>query len=607
MHRRRFALALVCLLCSVNWAQADPVSFRATDLDGSIFTSDGRVTAVVFLGTECPISRRAVPTLNEQRAKFDPNLVQIVGVISDPTVTRKAAVQFRDEYKATFTILFDASGTLARQLKPKTLPEAFVIARTGQIAYRGRIDDGFVAPASPRTVVSHHELADAIDDLVAGRAVRAPETKAVGCIFEAWDKHVGATTRQSVTYSRDIAPILNASCVQCHREGDVAPFPLASYEDAAKRAKFIASVTADRSMPPWKAEPNFGHFQDERRLSDDEIRLIGEWTAAGAPEGNRDDLPPPRKFASGWALGEPDLVVRMPEPFTVPADGRDVYRAFVAPVDIPADSYVAGFEFRPDAASVVHHCIMYLDTTGRARQLDADDPKPGYVSFGGPGFLPSGALGGWAPGAAPHRLPDGVGKPLEKGSDLVFQMHYHPDGREHADRSSVAIYLAKKPVTQVVAMIPLGTRDIDIPAGESNYVREASMTLPCDATITGITPHMHLLGREMKVTATKTDGAIVPMIWIKDWDFRWQDQYAYAEPIMLPKGTRIDLRAVYDNSVDNPRQPNDPPKRVRRGEQTTDEMCLCFIQYQTGDRNDIRLIRRAAVGARIQQALERTP
>jgi peroxiredoxin len=606
MLGRLIALMMIAFAAgAIPVAPAEPVSIRSTDLDSELFTSDGKITAIVFLGTECPISRRAVPTLNELHANLDQRDVQIVGVISDPSVTRKAAATFRDEYKAAFTILFDGSGTIARQLKPTHVPEAFVLDRAGRVAYRGRIDDSFVAPASPKTIVSHHELADALDDLLTGRAVRVTETKAVGCIFEAWDAREGATTRPSVTYARDVAPILSVNCVQCHRDGDVAPYPLTSYEDVAKRAKLIASITSDRTMPPWKAQPNFGHFKDERRLSDDEIRLIGEWAEAGAPEGNRDDLLPPRKFASGWALGEPDLVIRMPEPFAVPASGRDVYRAFVAPIDVPPDSYVAAFEFRPDAASVVHHCIMYLDTIGRARQFDAADPEPGYVSFGGPGFAPTGALGGWAPGATPRRLPDGVGKPLPRGSDLVFQVHYHPDGREHVDRSSVAIYLAKKPVTQVVAMIPLGTRDIDIPAGEANYVREASVTLPCDATITGITPHMHLLGREMKVTATRPDGAVVPMIWIRDWDFRWQDQYAYAEPILLPKDTRIDLRAAYDNSADNPRNPNNPPRRVRRGEQTTDEMCLCFIQYQTGDVKDIRLIRRAAIGQRVRDALSK--
>jgi hypothetical protein len=426
------------------------------------------------------------------------------------------------------------------------------------------------------------------------------ETKPVGCVFEAWEKKDIAG---KVTYSRDIAPILNANCVSCHRANEIAPFPLDSFTDAAKRAKQLAAATESRYMPPWKPAANFGHFQGEHRLTDREIELIGAWAEVGAPQGSADDLPPAPKFASGWQLGTPDIVAKMPQPFTIPAGGADIYQAFVVPLNLPEDTYVAGIEFHPDAKTVVHHCILYLDNTGAARKLDEADPAPGYRSFGGPGFTPTGSLGGWAPGATSSLLPDGVGRPVRAGSDVVFQMHYHPDGREHTDQSSVAIYLQKKPITKVVASIPVGTRQIDISPGDANYTRIISFTLPADMTLIGAIPHMHLLGRTMSVAATAPDGKAIPIIRIDDWDFRWQGQYRYAEPLTLPQGSTIHFEAKYDNSDANPNNPNNPPKRVTHGEQTSDEMCLCFLEFMADSPAESQNIRRAVGRAMVANAI----
>lgn len=357
---------------------------------------------------------------------------------------------------------------------------------------------------------------------------------------------------------------------------------MTSFADAAKRSKQIAAVTDSRLMPPWKAAADFGRFVDERRLSDAQIALLAKWSEAGAPLGNPADLPPPQTFPDGWMLGKPDIVLAMPSPFAVPAGGADIYRAFDLPVDLPEDTYISAVEFRPGARTVVHHSLFFLDNTGEARKRTAanTDGQPGYTSFGGIGFLPSGGLGGWAPGATAYRLPDGTGRLLKKNSDVVLQVHYHPDGRPHQDQCQLALYLAKTPVTRRIISFPLGTRQIDIPAGDKQYVREIHITAPLPITLTGVTPHMHLLGREMKVTATRPDGQVIPLIWINDWDFRWQDQYRYVEPIHLPVGTRIDMKVTYDNSDDNPANPSSPPRRVTYGEQTTDEMCLCFLQME---------------------------
>ncbi len=393
------------------------------------------------------------------------------------------------------------------------------------------------------------------------------------------------------TFTKDVAPILLENCAGCHRPGEVGPFPLLTYQDAAKRADFLLDVTAGRRMPPWKPEPGFGDFHDARRLSDAQLRTVADWVAAGAPEGDPKDLPPTPRFPEGWQLGTPDLVLEMPEGFAVPADGPDVQRCFAIPIPIEADRTVAAVEFRPGNRRVVHHAILYLAAAGSAREKDQADPGPGYASFGGPGVPPAGALGGWAPGATPRRLPDGTGRMLRAGNDLILQVHYHPDGKPEVDRSVVGIYFTRAPVEKYVAGIAVRSRDIHIPAGEArHHVRAESAPLPVDALALGISPHMHNVGREMKVVAETPAGATIPLIWIKDWDFNWQGQYQYAGPIRLPKGSILKVDASYDNSAANPRNPSSPPRLVEWGEQTTDEMCLLGLQVTANSTADLMKI-----------------
>lgn len=399
------------------------------------------------------------------------------------------------------------------------------------------------------------------------------------------------------TFSKEIAPILWKNCAGCHRPGEVGPFPLLTYKDAARRANFLKEITAERKMPPWKPEPGFGAFHDVRRLDDVEIKAIADWADAGAPEGNPADLPKPPTFPEGWQLGTPDLVLEMPEAFSVPADGRDVQRCFVIPIPTDADRTVAAVEFRPGNARVVHHALFYLDTTGAGRRKDRSDPGPGYAAFGGPGIIPTGGLGGWAPGAMPRRLPEGTGKFLRKGSDLILQVHYHPDGKPETDRSTVGIFFTKEPARSIVAGFAVRSRGIYIPAGaKRHHVHAESQPLPAPVSAVGLTPHMHNLGREMKVVAETPEGASIPLIWIKDWDFNWQGQYQFLESVRLPKGTVVKLDAYYDNSAENPRNPSNPPVDVRWGEQTTDEMCLLGMQVVTDSPADLRKIVATSAG-----------
>jgi hypothetical protein len=267
----------------------------------------------------------------------------------------------------------------------------------------------------------------------------------------------------------------------------------------------------------------------------------------------------------------------MPEPYVVPADGPDVFRCFVIPLELPGDRFVGAVEFQPGNRSVLHHSIFFLDRSGAARALDAADPEAGYRSFGGPGFQPVGALGGWAPGHRPHPLPAGVGKLLRKGSDLVLQNHYHPTGKAERDLSAVGLYFLEAAPSKVLVSIPIIQRRLDIPPDVARHRVSTSFTTPLDLELIGIAPHMHYLGREMKLTANLPNGRVEPLIWIADWDFNWQGVYDYDRPLTLPRGTRIDLEAIYDNTSNNARNPNSPPQRVFWGESHRDEMALCLL------------------------------
>lgn len=394
------------------------------------------------------------------------------------------------------------------------------------------------------------------------------------------------------TFTKHIAPILFKNCATCHRPGEVAPFPLLTYEDAAKRADQLVRVTHNRYMPPWKPAPGYNDFQDARVLSDAEIATIAAWAKQGAPQGDPEDLPPAPHFPDGWQLGTPDLVIQLPHPFTVPAEGRDVYQCFVIPMGLVRDAAVTGMEFRAGNRRVVHHAILFLDSKGAARKKDAQTPEDGYKCFGGPGFLASGSLGGWAPGMTPHFLPEGTARPVPKGSDLVLQLHYHPDGKVETDQSQLGIYFAKTPTKKYFYAFPLPQLALEIPAGESHYKTGVSFTAPMDMDLVGVIPHMHLLGQEMKVTATLPDGTVKPLIYIDDWDFNWQGEYAFKSPVHVPKGTRFDLEAIYDNSDGNPNNPHFPPQQVKWGENTTDEMALAFLQFVTNNPDDRKTIRR---------------
>jgi mono/diheme cytochrome c family protein len=378
------------------------------------------------------------------------------------------------------------------------------------------------------------------------------------------------------TFNRDIAPILYQNCSNCHRPGEVAPFALLTYQDAAKRAKQISDITQARVMPPWKATPGYGDFLDARRLTEAQIATIRDWAVHGTPEGDTSGKPARPKFPNGWLAGEPDQVFKMTQAYTVPSEGPDQFRCFVIPLNADQDEYVKKVEFRAGNAKIVHHALLFLDTTGEARGRE-EAPGQGYSCVGGPGLDITGSLGGWAPGTLPSTAPAGVAHTIKKGSDLVLQIHYHLDGKPEKDQSIVGLTFSKDPPTKGSTLFVLRNEKIDIPAGDSQYLVKASGELPMDAEAIGIFPHAHYLCKDMKVDAHLPDGAVIPLIWIKDWDFNWQGSYRYASPVKLPKGTRLEMQYTYDNSAVNPHNPSDPPREVKFGEETTNEMAFAFV------------------------------
>ncbi len=387
----------------------------------------------------------------------------------------------------------------------------------------------------------------------------------------------------SVNYNRHIAPILAKNCAACHHEGEVAPFALMDYKDAKKRAKQLALVTQSGFMPPWKAEHGFGEFSGEMRLTEDEKGLLKQWAEDGTPEGNAADKPVAPTFPKGWTVGAPDLVAEMPEAYALAASGRDEYRCFVIPTNYSEDRYIRSVEVKPGNRNIVHHVIAYLDTTGEGRRKDVADPAPGYSSFGGPGFAPSGVIAGWAPGNQPYSLPEGIGILLPKGADIIMEVHYHKSGKAEKDQTKIGLAFQKTPVDKRVRSAAVLNPFLNIPAGRSDYPVEASVTLPGNAHILSATPHMHLLGKEMTVTAITPEGATLPLVRIPKWDFNWQISYNFKEALAVPKGTKLHLLAKYDNTTSNPHNPSSPPRNVHWGEQTTDEMCIAFVSYLVDD------------------------
>jgi Flp pilus assembly protein TadD len=399
---------------------------------------------------------------------------------------------------------------------------------------------------------------------------------------------VSSASAESITYTKHIAPLVADRCAMCHHPGGPAPFSLLSYGDVKRRAALIAAVTESRYMPPWKADPSNGPFVGQHPLGDGDIRMIRQWLDEGAVEGNARDLPPSAEWTEGWQLGKPDVIVTLPAPYTLPPDGTDVFRIFVLSIPTSAPRFVRALEFRPGNARVVHHANIRIDKTAASRQLDDEQPGPGYDGLlAHSAQYPDGHFLGWTPGQVAPLLPKDLAWTLDPHSDLVVELHMRPSGKPEAVVPSIGLYFSDTAPTRTPAMLRLGRQSIDIPAGEGNYTITDSYVLPVDADVQAVQPHAHYRAHDVRGDATLPDGSTRTLIAIKDWDFRWQHVYRFETPVHLPKGTRLSMRYTYDNSAANPRNPEQPPKRARWGQRSSDEMGDLWIQVLTRSESDL--------------------
>src|SRR4051812_2452208 len=393
-----------------------------------------------------------------------------------------------------------------------------------------------------------------------------------------------------VTFNRDIAPIVFTKCQSCHHPGGPAPFSLLSYAPARQHASQIALATRRGFMPPWRAEPVPGGFAGQQHLSASEIDLFERWAAGGAVEGDAADLPPVPSWHEGWQLGKPDLVVTPPA-YTLQAEGTDVFRVFVIPLPVTGVRFVRGLEFQPGNPKVVHHANIRIDSTGASRRFDEQDPAPGYEGLiAHSAVYPDGHFLGWTPGQVAPLLPADLAWRLPPHTDLVVELHMQPSGKTEQVQPSIGLYFGNDPPARTPAMIRLGKQSIDIPPGDRQYVITDSFVLPVDVEVQAVQPHAHHRARAVRGVATLPDGTERPLIEIKDWDFRWQHVYRYNAPFTLPSGTTVSMQFTYDNSEDNVRNPDRPPRRVVWGQRSADEMGDLWIQVLTRTERDLNVL-----------------
>ena len=416
----------------------------------------------------------------------------------------------------------------------------------------------------------------------------------------AFAAHHGAAKRQSplkpassqtqVTFNHDIAPIVFRNCAQCHHPGEAGPFSLLTYADVKAHGRQIAFVTSKHIMPPWLPEPGELKFADELRLTDAEIATIQKWVDQGEIEGNPSDLPTQPAFSAGWQLGKPDVIVRATKPYLLPASGSDSYWNFVFRTPVHSSRWLKAIEIRPGDKRLVHHANVLVDREENGRRLEKE---PG-AGFGGmelviesEAFDPDSHFLFWKPGSPPYVEPDGMALRLDKNTDLVLNTHFQPSGKPELIQPTLGLYFTDKPATMHPILLQLDNdRMLDIPAGEKNFLVSDDFTLPVDASVLAIYPHAHYLGKDLLGFATLPDGTKKTLIHIGNWDLNWQAVYRYAEPVDLPAGTTISMRFTYDNSADNIRNPNQPPKRVVAGNRASDEMAHLWLQVLPKESSD---------------------
>lgn len=520
---------------------------------------DAKAVVVVFLGTECPLARMYAPRLAELSEELKGQGVQFVGVISNVQDSVADITKFVDDTGVKFPVLVDAKAELADEFGAKRTPEAFVLDHERIIRYQGRIDDQF-GVGLKRPEIGRRDLTEAVSEVLAGKTVSQPTTALVGCLIGR-PKQADATAE--VTFNKHIAPLLNKRCVACHREGENAPFSVTSYDEVKGWADTIVEVVDAGRMPPWFASPEHGKFVDESRLSDAEKKLLRDWASAGCPQGDPKDAPKTPEFPQGWGMPLPDVVVPMSKTaYSVPATGVIPYQHFVADPGFTEDKWMVASEVRPGNRAVVHHVLVFLIRPGEdvTRRL-----------------LSGQLLSAYAPGNPPKLSRPGMAMKIPAGSKILFQMHYTTNGKAVDDISSLGMkFCDEKDVRQEVISGWAVNFSFKIPPNTDDYPVQSTFKFKEDRMLLQLTPHMHLRGKSFRYVAKYPDGTSEILLDVPKFDFNWQIDYHLAEPKLMPKGTVLHCSATFDNSSNNPSNP-DPARTVTFGEQTWDEMMIGWL------------------------------
>jgi len=587
--RWRYARELIWLfVCGTCFCQALNEPCRADAADAEVIDNfvlrdargreyrladvDAPIHVIAFLGTECPLAKLYAPRLVALARRFDEERVAFWGIDANRQDSIEEIEHFARRYGIEFPLLRDPGNRVADLFSARRTPEVFVLDDQRRIRYRGRIDDqyGFYEDGRnfQRPAPSRHDLAEAITSLLENRPVERPETTAYGCLIG----RVGQPDTDSpVTWSEHVAPIFQRRCQTCHREGEIAPFPLISYEDVQGWEPMIGEVVSQGRMPPWHADAPPGQFANDARLSETEKEIILTWVEHGGPQGDSSLAPAAATFTEGWQIGEPDRVIYMSdEAVDVPPAGVVEYRYYVVDPQFHEDRWIRAAEARPGNSAVVHHVNVFVLPPELGVGLSSKELAEHWE-------LQSRMLCGFVPGTRPVTYPAGTAKRIPAGSRIVFQLHYTPDGTPQTDRSYIGLLFADPDeVRREATTVPAMNCWFTIPPNTPHYEVELWHTIQEESELFSFLPHMHLRGKSFLYEAHYPDGTHETLLNVPQYDFNWQNTYVLAEPKQLPAGTRIRCVAVYDNSAENLSNPN-PNVEVRWGEQTWDEMMIGYF------------------------------
>jgi peroxiredoxin len=528
--------------------------------------ADRRLVVVAFLGTECPLAKLYASRLNELAEQYGPQGVAFLGIDSNRQDSLTEILHYARVHGIEFPVLKDVGNQVADRFAAERTPEVFVLDSERRVRYRGRIDDQFEVGVQ-RVAPARRELQQALDELLAAGNVTTPRTTAPGCRIGRVLIPPTTAADALVTWSEHVATIFQQHCQECHRPGEIAPFPLLTYADVQGWEEMIREVVEQERMPPWGADPHHGDFVNDVRLRDEEKRLILEWIAQGAPEGDPAKAPPSVAFPSGWHIAaQPDQVVYISErPFTVPATGPIEYQWFEVDPGFTEDKWVKAAEARPDNRAVVHHVTVYFKPPG-ANTYNLNLRK--RINL----------LTGFAPGKTAVNTPDmGIAFFLPAGTKFLFEMHYTSTGTVEQDRSSLGLLFAKpEEVHKQVNCVLVANDQFAIPPHDPDYEVKSEYTVDEDSLLISLSPHMHLRGKSFLYEALYPNGVRETLLSVPRFDFNWQHNYQFRDWKLLPKGSRVLCTARFDNSADNLANP-DPTDTVRWGDQTWEEMMIGSI------------------------------